>query len=644
MGHRLKSALSVTFAAGIMLWLYLMSRDNYLLFHSTAELVGITVAASVLLAARYSFIKEESGYPEFLGIALSSVSVILFVHLLAYKGMGVFPGSDANLPTQLWVISRYVLAVSLLVAPSFSRKPSPTVLVSGAFAVVTSMALLSVFAWGWFPDAYVEGVGLTGFKVLSEYAVVGILSLAALRTYHERAAIDPRALRLLLAAIGLFAASSLAFTLYTDVYGIFNAVGHFAQVAAFAMVFVAIVQVGITWPVARLYRELQEREEGLRKANHDLMLVSRSKDEFLANMSHELRTPLNSIIGFSEILLRGLPGELNAEQQKQLLMVNQAGHHLLSLVNDILDLARMEAESKVLELADFDLNDELAQVVMMVRPLAMDKGLALAVEAVEGGPVMHSDPRAVQQIVLNLLSNAIKFTDAGAIHVSVKVRTGMAIIAIQDSGCGIAADDISVLFGDFSRTQQAFAKEGTGLGLAVSSRLAALLGGDIDVVSQLGVGSTFTVALPLEAPDSSVIAAKSQAHDLEEYERTGLAVRAGNGAIPISLPLAQSAMLLVNAQTCAIEDASEGAARLYGWSRKRLIRMRLSDLDFLDSETRRRIVRQVMAGQVSQLILNHRMESGASVRVEVLLAPVSEGGRSMLLAIIERLPEQAVPA
>ncbi len=639
MRQRLLLLVGVVVIALAMLGLYFVSQRDYLLFHSIAEQVGIVVAVGVLLAARYSFVKEESGYPEFLGIALCSVAIILFVHVLAYKGMGVFPGDGANLPTQLWIISRYILAASLLAAPFFTRRRSPTVAVATAYVVITTIALASVFWWRVFPDAYVDGIGLTGFKIVSEYVCVAILCLAALHTYRERAAIDLRALRLLLAAIGMFATSSLAFTLYTDVYGVSNAVGHYFQIAAFAAVFLAVVQVGITWPVASLYRELQEQEDGLRRTNRDLIAVSHSKDMFLTNMTHELRTPLNSIIGFTELLLKGLPGELNAEQRRQLQMVDKAGHHLLSLVDDILDLGRMSAESREVDLSDVDLNDTLEQVVALMRPAAQEKGLTLELVVDAGIPTMHTDSRALQQVVLNLLSNAIKFTDEGAVEATAGLRGDWVVIAVKDTGCGIPSEDLPTLFDDFVRAEQAADKEGTGLGLAVSSRLARLLGGGIDVVSKVGSGSMFTLALPLQTPDSNAIKVTSKRKDMADLDRSGMVVRADIGVVPASLPTARSAMLLLNPQTCAIEDASEGASRLYGWSREKLAHMRLPDLDFIDDETRRRTVKEVVAGQASQVVVRHRVQSGESMIVEMLMTPVRQGRRTVVLAIVERLPE-----
>ncbi len=246
--------------------------------------------------------------------------------------------------------------------------------------------------------------------------------------------------------------------------------------------------------------KVAERTAELAIAKQRAEAADRTKSAFLATMSHELRTPLNSIIGFTGILLQGLAGPLNAEQDKQLGMVRGSARHLLDLINDVLDISKIEAGQLEVQPAPFDLQPSIARVVATMRPLASKKGLTLAATCDE--PVaMVSDRRRVEQILLNLLSNAIKFTDKGGVTVRVEREVGQVRVRVADTGIGIRPDDIERLFKPFHQLESGLQREheGTGLGLAICRRLATLLGGTIRAESVFGEGSVFTVELPTSA-------------------------------------------------------------------------------------------------------------------------------------------------
>jgi signal transduction histidine kinase len=243
---------------------------------------------------------------------------------------------------------------------------------------------------------------------------------------------------------------------------------------------------------ARLFREIADKSRQLEAA-------SRHKSEFLANMSHELRTPLNAIIGFSEVLSERMFGELNEKQEEYLKDIHASGQHLLSLINDILDLSKIEAGRMELELTDFHLPTALDSALALIRERAGRRGIALHLSVDDRLGQIRADERKVRQVVLNLLSNAIKFTpEGGRIDVGAVPRDGFVEVAVSDTGVGIAPEDQEAVFEEFRQVGTADKKvEGTGLGLTLCRKFIELHGGKIWVKSQLGQGSTFTFTVPV---------------------------------------------------------------------------------------------------------------------------------------------------
>ncbi len=243
---------------------------------------------------------------------------------------------------------------------------------------------------------------------------------------------------------------------------------------------------------ARLFREIADK-------SRQLEVASRHKSEFLANMSHELRTPLNAIIGFSEVLNERMFGELNEKQAEYLRDIHASGQHLLSLINDILDLSKVEAGRMELELTDFDLPMTIDNALTLVRERASRRGVTLTSTVGERVGSVRGDERKMKQVLLNLLSNAIKFTpDGGRVEVAAARDTEAVEVSVSDTGVGIAPEDLEAVFEEFRQVGASAAKqEGTGLGLALTRKFIELHGGKIWVTSQLGAGSTFTFTLPL---------------------------------------------------------------------------------------------------------------------------------------------------
>ena len=249
---------------------------------------------------------------------------------------------------------------------------------------------------------------------------------------------------------------------------------------------------------AGLERKINDRTKELAQANSLLAAVSQHKSEFLSRMSHELRTPLNAIIGFSDVLLTGSYGTLNEKQRDYLQDVLTSGQHLLALINDILDLSKVEAGRMELELSTFSLPDALQGGVTIVRERAALHRITLSVTCDEGLETIRGDARKIRQVVFNLLANAVKFTpDGGRVEVTARALDGEARVSVRDTGVGIAPEEQAHLFEEFRQTASARGQEGTGLGLSLAKRFVDLHGGRIWVESALGKGSTFTFTLPM---------------------------------------------------------------------------------------------------------------------------------------------------
>ena len=255
---------------------------------------------------------------------------------------------------------------------------------------------------------------------------------------------------------------------------------------------------GLEQKVEERTRELQQALAELSQKGRQLEVASEHKSHFLANMSHELRTPLNAIIGFSQVLRQRLFGEINAKQEEYLDDILASGNHLLELINDVLDLSKVEAGQVELDVATFSLREALERGVVMVRERATRNGVRLSLEVAADVDLVDGDERRIRQVVFNLLSNAVKFTPKGGSVVVASAReNGEVLVSVTDTGPGIAADDRERIFEEFQQTDVGVRqREGTGLGLALSKRLVELHGGRIWVESELGQGSRFVFTLP----------------------------------------------------------------------------------------------------------------------------------------------------
>jgi signal transduction histidine kinase len=242
----------------------------------------------------------------------------------------------------------------------------------------------------------------------------------------------------------------------------------------------------------RLFDEIQDKSRQLEEA-------SQHKSQFLANMSHELRTPLNAILGYTELMADGAYGEPSEKMLGILQRLEANGRHLLGLINDVLDLSKIEAGQLELELSDYTVQDIAQTVRSTLEPLAADKKLAFKVEVAPKLPSGRGDGRRLTQVLINLVGNAIKFTDAGAVAIKAEAKDGSFYVSVRDTGPGISTADQAKLFQEFQQADNAITKKkgGTGLGLAISKRIIEMHGGKIWVESHPGQGSTFAFTVPV---------------------------------------------------------------------------------------------------------------------------------------------------
>jgi signal transduction histidine kinase len=243
---------------------------------------------------------------------------------------------------------------------------------------------------------------------------------------------------------------------------------------------------------ARLFREVEEK-------GRQLAVASQHKSQFLANMSHELRTPLNAVLGYTELILDETFGEVPEPIRDSLERARNSGQHLLGLINDVLDLSKIEAGQLTLSLADYAMEEVTQAVATSVESLAAEKKLALRVIVPPDLPPGRGDSRRIAQVLLNLVGNAIKFTEAGEVRVEVTLADDTFVVSVADTGPGISEADQAKIFEEFQQADSSSTRKkgGTGLGLAIAKRIVEMHGGRIWVESRLGRGSTFRFALPV---------------------------------------------------------------------------------------------------------------------------------------------------
>lgn len=489
----LRDKLGGIFLGVLLAGLYAVSYYNYLLFHSISEIFSIVIGFALFVVAWNTRRVMDNRYFLFIGIAYLFVAFFDLIHLFAYKGMGVFPANDANLPTQLWIAARYMEAVSLLIAPFFIRtKARAGIMFSCCFGVTAVVSL--AIARNIFPDCFVEGTGLTTFKIYSEYAICAILAAALAVLVRHRAEFDGKVLNLLVASILATIVSELAFTFYVSVYGLSNMVGHYFKIISFYLIYNAVVVTGLVKPYDLLFRNLTESEARLRERTEQSENANRELESFAYSVSHDLRAPLRAISGFSEMLLKEIGGSLDPESKRKFNVIRENARKMDQLIDDILNFSR--TGRTFLSRSGINMEMLVQDVWRELRDGNSERNMELKTDPM---PPATGDRALLRQVLSNLLGNAVKFTrdrELAVIEVSGSNSGAFNSYCVRDNGVGFDMQHYDKLFEIFRRLHSSGDFDGTGVGLAIVKKIIDKHGGRIWAESKPGEGAAFWFTLP----------------------------------------------------------------------------------------------------------------------------------------------------
>jgi signal transduction histidine kinase len=546
-----KTAIPVILGLVIVTGLYASSLYSYLLFHSLLELFNVLTAFVIFVLAWHTRRIQDNRYLLFIGISCLSSGTLNLAHALAYKGMGIFSGYSADLPTQLWIAFRYVASLSFLMAPFFLRRSFHAGKIHAAYWLITIALLVAIFS-GRFPACFIEGSGLTTFKIASEY-VIALFFLTALGlVLWKRESFDRTVLRMTIGSLLASAVSELCFTQYVSVFGPANMVGHFFLLASTVCIYRAIVVTGVAEPSSLLFRNLKLSEEALQKARGELELRVRERTAELANtneelekeiserwraeeslrklneeleqrvaartaeleaanreleafsysVSHDLKAPLRSINGFAQAIEEEQSDKLDDSGRQYLRRVRSAADKMTLLIDALLELSRQSRGE--MRSARVDLS---AVAKGITEELAKTGPERKAGFIVAEGITVTGDPVMLRAALENLLGNAWKFTfkceapciEFGAFECGMKnapsIEQGKTIYFVRDNGAGFDMTYADKLFAAFQRLHSAEEYPGIGIGLATVRRIIHRHGGRVWAEGEPGKGAAFYFTL-----------------------------------------------------------------------------------------------------------------------------------------------------
>jgi len=486
----------------IVIALYITQLNNYLLFHSVVEIFSVVIAFCVFIIGwNTSKFTNNTLYLN-LGVAYFFVACIDVLHTLAYLGMGVFPGAVVNLSVELWIAARYLESASLLGAAFLLGRRVQKGHISFIYFVITSLLISSIFFLDVFPDCYIDGIGLTAFKVLSEYAISGLLLVTAIIYWLKRDKIDSTVIRLLICSVIVTIMAELAFTLYTDVYGFSNMIGHFLKVISFYLIYTGVVRASLTRPYEVLFRDLKLNEQRvieksallevtlvkLRDTQSDL--VSKERLALIGQLSrsigYELRDPLQAIK--NAVYFLKMSPDLKPDVKETLDILETEVGLSDRIITGLLDYASPKPPMLQKILISEIIETALTEIEF---PAKIEVSKLLATDLL----FIQADPVQISQVFLSICQNAVEaMPEGGSFTVTTeKSKANWIIISFNDTGVGIPEKDLGNLFHPLYTTKA----KGVGLGLAISKSILKSHNGIIEVQSEYGKGTTVTVMFPL---------------------------------------------------------------------------------------------------------------------------------------------------
>lgn len=471
--------------------LWELSQHNYLLYHSSVETLSIVVAATIFSIGWNSRQFVQDDILLLLAVAYLVVGTFDLQHVLSFKGMGVFPDRDANLATQLWIAARYMESIALLWTAALigkNRHLNPYWLLT-CWLLAGSLLLTTILIYPLFPACYVDGIGLTPFKVWSEYVISVLLALAALLFWRRRRHMHPKLLGLLIASSLLTIASELSFTLYVDVYGVFNFLGHAFKLTSVVMVYLALVQFSFKSPYRSIFHQLS-RELSQRKASEEKLRVANQElDAFVHTVSHDLRTPLTPIIGYADFLAERCTHN-DSETQEVLGRISAIGRQMLETMEDLLIFAKMGK----LKLAEQAIPVEKV-VDRILETYSIQQNAAVQTVRKQDLPHTRIPESLLWQIFNNLIGNALTYGQGADILIGGERRNTQLRLFVQDHGPGISTDEREQIFDLFYRGAGQSRSKGSGIGLAIVQKIAKIYHGRAWAEETLGGGVTFWVEM-----------------------------------------------------------------------------------------------------------------------------------------------------
>lgn len=494
MSKKISIAISTLIVVLLAAGLYMSSRYNYLLFHSLAETFSIVIAASIFFVAWNTRKFIQNNYLVYIGIAYIFIAGLDLFHTLSYTGMQIF-NDDEFYANQLWISARYLESLSFLIGLLFidRKRPISVVAVVSVYLLVFILLLSSIFWWKNFPDAYVEGDGQTTFKIVSEYIIIFILAadLYFLNVYRSR--FELKVFRLVFWSIALTMFSEFFFTLYFTNYDLSNMIGHYLKIFSYFLVYKAIIETGLSKPIAVFFRELKENEQTLKNLNA-------TKDKMFSILAHDLKSPFNSLIGFSELLMNNYSVFTDEEKRKLFKLINISSRRAHNLLDNLLQWSRTQTGTLTSNPENFNITELIRETIDLLSGTAREKEISMKFDEREPLQV-YADHNMISAVLRNLVNNAIKFTHhGGSIAVLARDLGANVQIAVADTGVGMSRETLENLFtlGKYKSTIGTAQEKGSGLGLIICKEFVEKNGGAISANSENGRGSEFRFTLPKE--------------------------------------------------------------------------------------------------------------------------------------------------